>query len=396
MSRILIFTGKGGVGKTTVAAAHARRSEKEGKKTLLVSTDMAHNLSDLFERSFGKEVTAMSEYLDVLEVDPNYVMENDFKNIMSAFQNMISSSGMGNGNQEDVTMLPGMEELFSLLKILDIYDSGKYDRIIVDCAPTGETLSLLKFPELMSWYMEKFFPVGKVAMRVLSPISKKVFKVELPDKTAMNDIEKMYMKLIQLQELMKDRKVTSVRLVTIPEKMVVEETKRNYMYMNLYNYNVDGIFINRILPADIDNPFFDEWLDIQKGYIEELEHVFVESPIYHIRWYETDLCGMEALDKICEDVLTQADLFDVKENQPGETYEMTEAGYRLSLYLPCLRKEELELHESGTDVIIKIGNFKRNIPIPNTLRNYSIASAKVEEHVLKIEFVKKEEGGKVK
>jgi arsenite-transporting ATPase len=389
MSRILIFTGKGGVGKTTVSAAHARSSEKEGKKTLLVSTDMAHNLSDLFERSFGKEVTAMSDNLDVLEIDPNYVMENDFKNIMKAFQNMIASTSMGNGNQDDITMLPGMEELFSLLKIQEIYESGKYERIIVDCAPTGETLSLLKFPELMSWYMEKFFPVGKVAMRVLSPISKKVFKVELPDKTAMSDIEKLYLKLIKLQELMKDRKVTSVRLVTIPEKMVVEETKRNYMYMNLYNYNVDGIFINRILPADIDNPFFDEWLDIQKGYIEELENVFIENQIYYIRWYDTDLCGMEAIDKICEDVLAQPDLFDIKDNLPCETYEMTEDGYMLSLYLPCMKKADLELHQSGTDVIIKIGNFKRNIPIPNTLRNYSIASAKVEEQVLKIQFENK-------
>ena len=388
MGRILIFTGKGGVGKTTVAAAHARRSEKEGKKTLLVSTDMAHNLSDLFEQSFGKEVTAMSKYLDVLEIDPNYVMEKDFKNIMRAFQNMISSANVGSSNQEDITMLPGMEELFSLLKILDIYESGIYERIIVDCAPTGETLSLLKFPELMSWYMEKFFPVGKIAMRVLSPISKKVFKVELPDKTAMNDIEKLYMKLIQLQELMKDREVTSVRLVTIPEKMVVEETKRNYMYMNLYNYNVDGIFINRILPADIDNPFFDEWLNIQKGYVEELENVFVQSQVYYIRWYDTDLCGMEAIDKICDDVLTQPDLFDVKENLRGETYEITEDGYLLSLYLPCMRKEELDLHQSGTDVILKIGNFKRSIPIPNTLRDYSITSAKIEEQVLKIQFVK--------
>ena len=388
MGRILIFTGKGGVGKTTVAAAHARRSEREGKKTLLVSTDMAHNLSDLFEQSFGKEVTAMSKYLDVLEIDPNYVMEKDFKNIMRAFQNMISSANVGSSNQEDITMLPGMEELFSLLKILDIYESGIYERIIVDCAPTGETLSLLKFPELMSWYMEKFFPVGKIAMRVLSPISKKVFKVELPDKTAMNDIEKLYMKLIQLQELMKDREVTSVRLVTIPEKMVVEETKRNYMYMNLYNYNVDGIFINRILPADIDNPFFDEWLNIQKGYVEELENVFVQSQVYYIRWYDTDLCGMEAIDKICDDVLTQPDLFDVKENLRGETYEITEDGYLLSLYLPCMRKEELDLHQSGTDVILKIGNFKRSIPIPNTLRDYSITSAKIEEQVLKIQFVK--------
>ncbi|MGB8453482.1 MAG: ArsA family ATPase [Anaerocolumna sp.] len=388
MSRILIFTGKGGVGKTTIAAAHARKSEKERKKTILISTDMAHNLSDLFERSFGKDVTAMSEYLDVLEVDPNHVMENDFKNIMISFQNMITSTNPDSHIQDDISMLPGTEELFSLLKILDIYESGRYERIIVDCAPTGETLSLLKFPELLSWYMEKFFPVGKLAVRVLSPISKKLFKVELPDKPAMSDIEKMYMKLIKLQELLKDRKITSVRLVTIPEKMVVEETKRNYMYMNLYNYHVDGIFINRILPPDIKNPFFDEWLGIQKEYIEELENVFTGSQIYYIRWYDTDLCGLGAIDKICESVLTQPDLFDIKENLPGETYEMTEGGYKLSLYLPCVKKKELELYQSGTDVIIKIGNFKRSIPIPNTLRNYSIAAAKVEEQLLKIQFVK--------
>lgn len=388
MSRILIFTGKGGVGKTTVAAAHARKSEKERKKTILVSTDMAHNLSDLLERSFGKEVTAMSEYLDVLEIDPNYIMENDFQNIMKAFQNMIFPSGKETISQEDIPMIAGMEELFSLLKILDIYESGIYERIIVDCAPTGETLSLLKFPELMTWYMEKFFPIGKVAMRVLSPISKKAFKMELPNRTAMSDIEKMFMKLIKLQELLKDRTVTSVRLVTIPEKMVVEETKRNYMYMNLYNYNVDGIFINRILPADINNPFFAEWLEIQKKYIEELKDVFAEIPICSIKWYDTDLCGTEALDKICEEVLTQPDLFEVLDNRKGETYEIVENGYMLSFFLPCMKKEELELHQSGTDVIIKIGNFKRNIPIPNTLRNYSIASAKFEEQLLKIQFVK--------
>lgn len=388
MSRILIFTGKGGVGKTTIAAAHARKSEKERRKTLLISTDMAHNLSDLFEQSFGKEVTVMSEYLDVLEVDPYYVMEHDFKNIMISFQNMITSANIDSSIQDDIPMFPGMEELFSLLKLLDIYESGQYECIIVDCAPTGETLSLLKFPELLSWYMEKFFPIGKLAMRVLSPVSKKLFKVELPDKKAMSDIEIMYMKLIELQELLKDRKVTTIRLVTIPEKMVVEETKRNYMYINLYNYQVDGIFINRILPSDIQNPFFDEWLGIQKEYIKELENVFTGKSIYYIRWYDTDLNGIEAIDKICDNVLTQPDLFDIKENMPGETYEITEDGYRLSLYLPCVKKEDLEMYQSGTDVIIKIGNFKRSIPIPNTLRNYTIASAKIEEQLLIIRFVK--------
>lgn len=388
MSRIIIFTGKGGVGKTSVAAAHARKSEQEGKKTLLVSTDMAHNLSDIFEMPFGREVTEISDNLDVLELDPDYIMENDFSNIMRAFENLITSAGMGGDMQGDITMFPGMEELFCLLKLLAIYESSKYERIIVDCAPTGETLSLLKFPELMSWYMEKFFPIGKVAMRVLSPISKKVLKIELPDKTAMSDIEKMYVRLIALQELLKNKEVTSIRLVTIPEKMVVEETKRNYMYMNLYNYNVDGIFINRILPKELDNPFFAEWLDIQKGYIKELQNVFENDiPIYYIRWYDTDLCGVKAIDLLCEEVLTKPDLFEVKVNQGGETYELTDNGYRLSLYLPFIKKEEVELHQSGTDMIIKIGNFKRNIPIPNTLRNYKVAAAKLEKQNLKIDFI---------
>lgn len=388
MSRILIFTGKGGVGKTSVAAAHARKSEKENKKTLLVSTDMAHNLSDLFDMSFDGETSEISEYLDVLEIDPNYVMEHDFKNIMTAFMNMITPPDRNDSAQEDVVMLPGMEELFSLLKILDIYESGKYERIIVDCAPTGETLSLLKFPELMSWYMEKFFPVGKLAIRVLSPISKKMLEVELPDKTAMSDIERLYVRLIQLQKLLKDADVTSIRLVTIPEKMVVEETKRNYMYMNLYNFNVDGVFINRILPGDIGNPFFDQWLDIQKKYIEEIENVFSDRAVYYIRWYDTDLCGLEAIDQLCEEVLDQPELFEIRKNQPGEMYEVTEDGYRLSLYLPCIKKEDVDLRISGTDLIIKIGNFKRNIPIPNSLRNHRIISAKAEEQMLMIQFVK--------
>lgn len=388
MSRILIFTGKGGVGKTSVAAAHARKSEKENKKTLLVSTDMAHNLSDLFDMSFGRETSEISKYLDVLEIDPNYVMEHDFKNIMTAFMNMIAPPDRNGSAQEDVVMLPGMEELFSLLKILDIYESGKYERIIVDCAPTGETLSLLKFPELMSWYMEKFFPVGKLAIRVLSPISKKMFEVELPDKAAMSDIERLYVRLIQLQELLKDADVTSIRLVTIPEKMVVEETKRNYMYMNLYNFNVDGVFINRILPGDIGNPFFDQWLDIQKKYIEEIENVFSDRAVYYIRWYDTDLCGLEAIDQLCEEVLDPPELFEIRKNQPGEMYEVTEDGYRLRLYLPCIKKEDVDLRISGTDLIIKIGNFKRNIPIPNSLRNHRITSAKAEEQILMIQFVK--------
>ncbi|MDK2941736.1 MAG: arsenite/tail-anchored protein-transporting ATPase [Acetobacterium sp.] len=387
MKRILIFTGKGGVGKTSVAAAHALKSSQEGKKTLIVSTDMAHNLGDLFNVPIGKEEVAVANNLYALEIDPNYVMEKDFKNLMRAFSNMIGSINPEGGDMDEFIMMPGMDELFALLKIQELYDNSDYERIIVDCAPTGETLSLLKFPELMCWYMDKFFPIGKVAVRILSPVSKSLFKIQLPDRHAMSDIETLYVKLIELQELLKNKEVSSVRLVTIPEKMVVEETKRNYMYMKLYNYNVDGIFINRILPREIGNPFFEEWITIQKKYIAEIETCFDQIPKYYIPWYDTDLLGLDAINRICDDVFAKrTDLFEIKADIEGEKYEQTETGYDLKLFLPNITKDEVAVNLSGSDVIVKIGNYKRNIPMPNTLRGMEVTSATFDQSTLVIAF----------
>lgn len=390
MTRILIFTGKGGVGKTSVAAAHARNSANEGKKTLIVSTDMAHNLSDIFEMNMGKTVQEVSTNLYALEIDPNYIMEEDFADIKQAFINLIASSGIPFGDIGQLSAFPGMDELFSLLKIMDIYEKGEYERIIVDSAPTGETLSLLKFPELLAWYMEKFFPLGKVAMKVLAPISKTFFKIQLPNKEAMTDIERLYLKLVRLQEFLKDRKTTSIRLVTMPEKMVVEETKRNFMYMNLYDFHVDGIYINRILPKDIDNQFFNEWIGIQNQYIEELESIFGDIPIYKIPWFDTDLNGLSGVDRIEKAVLRGQDIFALHKDLSDQHFEKTETGYDLKLKIPFIEKGELNLHESGTDIIIKIGNFKRCIPKPNTLRNHGISSARLSEGILNVSF---NEGG---
>lgn len=390
MSRLYIFTGKGGVGKSSVAAAHAIKSAKDGHKTLLVSTDMAHNLGDIFETALGKEPFEAAENLDIYEIDPNYVMENDFADMQESLGKLFHQTG--GSSMEDFGMLPGMEELFSLLKITDIYKEGSYERIIVDCAPTGETLSLLKFPELLSWYMEKFFPVGKVAVRLLAPVSKQFFKIELPNKKAMNDIERMYLKLAELQELLKDRETTSIRLVTMPEKMVVEETKRNYMYMNLYNFNVDGLYINRILPAEIENEFFDDWLLIQKKYIAQLEENFGMLPIFRIPWYDEELKGIHAVERICKDVLIGDEVFEAKVITDRETFERNKKGYVLSVSLPYAKKEEVDLYQSYTDVVIKIGNFKRNIPLPNALRTHTITAAKLEEGILRIQFEKEEEG----
>lgn len=386
MKRIYIFTGKGGVGKSSTAAAHAVKSAEEGKRTLLVSTDMAHNLGDIFEHRLGKEAETILPNLDVYEIDPEYVMEHDFSAVMSYLASLFPETE--EGSMQNMGMIPGMEELFSLLKIADIYHKEDYERIIVDCAPTGETLSLLKFPELLSWYMEKFFPIGKIAVRMLAPVSKAAFQVEMPNKNAMNEIEKMFLKLVELQELLKDRAITSVRIVTTPEKMVVEETKRNYMYLNLYNFNVDGIYINRILPNDLDNDFFIQWISIQKEYIACIKESFSALPIYEIPWYDAELRGEKAIRRIVEDVLAGRNVFAVQHITERECFEQTEAGYQLKAYLPYAEKKDIDLYQAATDLVIKAGNFKRNIPLPNILRSYTVTGAKFESGTLCVQFEK--------
>lgn len=387
MGRIIIFTGKGGVGKTSTAAAHAVKAAKEGINTLIVSTDMAHNLGDIFMQELKEEPVKVLENLYGLEIDSNYEMNRHYGRISEAFGKLVSSKNEeDNETMEDMVVFPGIEELFSLLKIRELYNQNIYDLIIVDCAPTGETISLLKFPELMSWYMEKLFPIGKVAMKVLRPIGKVAFKLDMPDDKAMNDIEKLFVKLGSLQSLLKDREVCSIRLVTIPEKMVVEETKRNYMYLNLYNFNVDGLYINRIIPEDVDNSFFDQWKQLQKKYLDEINSVFSNIPTFKIKWYEVDINGIAGLERVVKDSLQDENIFKVLKTTVNETYKKTEKGYQLDVFLPSTDKKDFELFESGTDIIVKIGNFKRNIPIPNVIRKYTLTSAKLNEEVLSINF----------
>lgn len=373
MKRIIIFTGKGGVGKTSTAAAHALKASMEGLRTLIVSTDMAHNLSDIFMQNIKNEPTEIRENLWGLEIDPNYEMENYYGSIQAALKKMMLFKDEKEAESfEDIVVFPGMEELFCLLKIKNLHDEGIYDLIIVDSAPTGETISLLKFPELMSWYMEKLFPIGRVAMKVFRPIAKIAFKIEMPDKQAMNDIEKLYIMLTDLQNLLKDREICSIRLVTIPEKMIIEETKRNFMYLNLYNFNVDAIYINRIIPEDIDNSFFDKWKCIQKKYIEEIDSIFLNLPRFKIKWYEVDINGIYGLERIVKDSLDVKDILKVQKITFSDKFEKVEDGYKLQVYVPFGDKKDLELYETGSDISIKIGNFKRNIPCPNSLDRKSV------------------------
>ncbi len=386
MGRIIIFTGKGGVGKSSVAAAHAVRSASEGVKTLLVSADMAHNLGDIFQVNVGGKGIDVSENLSLLELDPEMLMREEFPEANKAIAELYSSAGFALSGADEGFMIPGFENLFSLLKIGQIYNSGRYERIFVDCAPTGETLSLLKLPELLAWYMEKFFPVGKFITRVMAPISKARFRVKLPERKAMDQIEEMHAKLLELQELLKNDEICTLRLVCTPEKMVVEETKRNYMYLNLFSYRADGLFINRILPEEADNAFLQNWRNIQKGYIEELERVFNTMPITKIPWYPVEVRGEDAVQKLAEDILAEEDIFDVRVHTENETYEEIEGGYCLVLGIPGAPEGSLHVTSHRTDVDIRLNNFVRCIPLPNVLADAEMTGTEYRDGILRIKY----------
>lgn len=391
MSKIIIFTGKGGVGKSSIATAHALSFAKERKKTLLVSADMAHNLGDIFNRSIGNSVVNVDTNLDATELDPNILRNEMFPKIKKSVADISKGYNMEFGNLNENFVLPGFGNLFCLLKIKEYYESSKYEHIVVDCAPTGETLALLKLPELLAWYMEKFFPVGKTIVRILSPVSKMKYGVELPRYKTMNTVEKIHKKLIELQNLLKNRQICSVKIVCIPEKMIVEETKRNFMYLNLYQYNVDTVFINRVLENVHENRFLLNWKKIQEKYIKELKEVFTNVPVVKIPWYPNEIQGLLALEILAERIAQEKGKISEISDFIPEKYSVSEKGYILDIHLPQGKIEDIKVFIHELDLNIKVKNFNRCIPLPNVLRGSSIANIKLENETLSVEFSLKKE-----
>ena len=385
MGKIFIITGKGGVGKTSVAAAHAVRSADEGINTLLISADMAHNLGDIFQVEAGGSVKQIAPCLSLLELDPYLLMKEEYPDVNKALANLSGSSGAALSEVADSYMIPGFENLFSLLKIRDLYRSGEYGRIIVDCAPTGETLTLLKLPELLSWYVEKFSPVGRMITRILTPVAKLRYRMDLPDGRAMDELGRLFRDLVSLQEILKDPEICRVRLVSIPERMVVEETRRSYMYLNLYNYPVDTLFINRILPENTGSDFMEHWRTIQTRYIKELESVFTELPVCRIPWFPMEIRGMEAVKHLCASALGDEDLFDRPVRTDNEVYEKLEGGIcSLTVRIPGGEREDVQIFVRDMDVDIRIRNFMRSIPLPGVLRGARMTSYQIRDGVLTI------------
>ena len=382
--RIIIHTGKGGVGKTSMAAATAVRIAESGKKVLIVSTDQAHSLGDSFDIKVEKEPTKITQNLWAMEIDTVEEGEKAWGNLKGYFKELLTLKGGSGIETEELLVFPGLEELFSLSRILDLYESGLYDTIIVDCAPTGETLSLLKYPERFSAMIEKVLPMKKKGVKAVGPAVEKMMKVPMPGDGVFDDIEYLMDKLQRLQKLMQNKDVVSLRVVTTPEKIVISEAKRNFTCLYLYGYNVDAVIVNHIYPEKAMEGYFSKWMKMQKEGLEEIGEDFSEVPKFYVELLPKELRTIDVLAQAGAVIFGRTDPDEVLFRQ--EIYTVKKEEHTLKIYLPFARKEELILNQDREELILGVKNELRRFPVPRAFSGMDIAGAKFDDGYLNIRF----------
>ena len=391
--RIILYTGKGGVGKTSVAAATALRCADLGYRTVVLSTDPAHSLGDSFDLPVGNEPTLISENLWAQEVDILHQMDRYWGQVQGYMASIFAWRGMDDVQAEETSVLPGMEELASLLQIVYLYDTDQYDTIIVDCAPTGATLQLLSFPEMARWYLEKVFPIEKRALRVARPIMRAVTNLPMPDDSFMDTLAILLQHLDRMHGLLTDPLLTTTRLVLNPEKMVIKEAQRAFTYLNLYNYSVDAVISNRALPDEVTHGYFATWKELQAKYRELVEEGFSPVPILDVPMFDREVVGLEMLRRMAEatyglagDKGGEGDPTRIFYAGQPQKVEQVDGSYRLILPLSFVSRERIELNRFGDELVVHIGNWKRNIVLPRALVKLEVQGAKYEQDTLVVSF----------
>lgn len=384
--RIILYTGKGGVGKTSIAAATALKCASEGLKTIVVSTDAAHSLGDSLDIKLSPEPVEIRENLWAQEIDSIHEVEKGWGKVQEYLTNLFTAKTIKDITTEELTVFPGIEDLLSLLRILSYYKEKVYDVIIIDCAPTGETLALLSFPEMLRWWMDKLFPIKRKAMKIVKPLAEPLIGLPLPSDNVLGEIENIYNQLDEMRSILSNREITSTRVVVNPEKMVIKEAQRSFTYLNIYDYNVDAIIVNRVIPENVTDEYFKVWKDIQRNYRNMIIESFTPVPIFYAPLFEKEIVGLEILERLGEEIF--------KEEDPGRifysarTQIVTKEGndYILSIYMPFADKKDLSLNQKADELIVRAGSIKRNITLPRTLLNYSVKGAKFENETLNIRF----------
>ena len=390
MGRIILYTGKGGVGKTTVSAATALRSAELGHRTVVMSTDSAHSLADSFDLPLGPEPVQVAENLWAQETDVYYNMKNWWGVVQEWLTALLVWQGMQEMEAEEVALIPGMDELANLLWITRNYGSGDFDVVIVDCAPTGQALSLLSFPEAARWWVDKVLPVERRLARLAGPVIRGLTGMPVPRKEVFDAAEDLLARLAELHELLSDRRVSTVRLVVNPEKMVINEAQRSFTYLNLYGYVTDAVVCNRLLPETVEDSYFSIWHEEQQKYRRRIEEAFSPLPILTAPLLEHEVVGVETLREIGQHLFGEEDPTRIYYPAVAQEVRAENGRYVLSLGMPFVSKDEIALAQRGDELTIRAGAYKRQVLLPRALAGRRATGAKIDGERLNITFSPKD------
>jgi arsenite-transporting ATPase len=385
MTRILLYTGKGGVGKTSVAAATALLCAARGMRTLVVSTDIAHSLGDALDVPVGPTPTEITANLWAHEPDVFFNISKYWRTIQSYFSSLFSWGGLDEVMAEEMTVLPGMDELGNLLWIADHVDRGSYDLIVVDAAPTGETLRLLSLPEASRWWIERIAPIGRRVQRLGGPVLRRIVGVPLPSDDVYESAERLLDRLRYVHALLSNPEISSVRLVLNLERVSIQEAQRSFTYFHLYGYPSDLIVANRVLPSGA-GPYFDAWREAQARYLPMVEEQFAPVPVRTVPFFDHEMVGLARLRELGEALFADSDPSEFLYR--GRPYSVARdgLGYVLSLELPFTSKEEISLSRKADELVLQVGGWRRNLVLPRLLLDAPTQGAKMEDRVLKVRF----------
>lgn len=392
--RILLVTGKGGVGKTTVAATTALAAADAGYRTLVTSTDPAHSLSDALDIPLGDRPTPVVERLEGEQIDTQDQLERHWGSIRDQLMDVFDWGGVQGITAEEFLVFPGMDELFALLDVNEHARSGRYDVLVVDCAPTAETLRLLSLPEVLSWYFQRVLPTERRIMRAARPILSRVTDLPVPQDTVFQAAQSVFDAVEQVRELLSDPRITSARLVVNPEKMVIDEARRTYTYLGLFGYGVDGVVVNRVLPDAISDPYFTQWRKIQAGHLDTVDNAFAEVPRLRLRLFDDEMVGVDRLRDMA------AELYGDRDPVAGFTavspFHMEEQGDRIvvTVDVPFVQRDDLDVVRRGAELSIAIGPYRRSLALPDSLRRRDVESARLSEGRLRVVFGPGGRGGR--
>jgi arsenite/tail-anchored protein-transporting ATPase len=386
--RTILYTGKGGVGKTSVAVATARRCAASGRRTIVLSTDPAHSLADSLEAEVGGAPTAVGDGLWAQQVHAQGELERNWSAVQDWLGGLLIERGVDRIAAEELTVPPGGDELFSLLELKRHFESGDWEAIVVDCAPTGETLRLLSFPDVARWWLDRVLGRETQFLAAARPVARAFLDLDLPDERVMADVHRLVRNLIAMNELLRDAERVSLRLVMTPDRMVIAEAMRTFTYLNLYGYLTDAVVVNRVFPDELAGTYFGAWRELQREQLELVESAFAPVPVLRAPYFEQEVLGAAMLDRLGDALFADAgaDAAAVLHASLAQELTLGEDGGVLRLELPFATKGDLSLKKIGLELIVGVDGQRRTIMLPPALAAYRPSSASFTDGRLEVRF----------